>query len=453
MTTAEQRLARLEAIEEIRALDARYCRALDDGDWDTLVSLFTDDGEFVGLRHVRGPVGLRRFFAGLAREGLTSFWHHVSNLEVELDDDTVDGEPAAARVHSLLWQPCVRDGVPHVAAGRYDDRVVRLDGGWRYRRKRVSFDYFAPLADGWEKGVFSVEDAAATFRAGASEPEVEFVHAPIDLAHRIDGREGAPVLVLGPSLGTDLHLFDEQVDALADDFRIVRYDLPGHGASPAPAGPYTMAGLARDVVALLDRLAIDRAHYAGVSIGGAIGQQIVLDHPGRLETLTVIASAARFAEPSSWPARAQEVRAKGTAAMITSRAGVWFTHDFVRTRNEEAVRLLRMLGATDPEGYAGCCEAIGAFDVRRRLPEITVPTLVIAGGADPATPPEMAKIVAHGVADGRYVVIDGAAHLTNVEAPGRVTALVRSFASGLRGGTAPIPGGGEIRGGRRASHS
>ncbi|WP_231974570.1 alpha/beta fold hydrolase [Pseudonocardia sp. HH130630-07] len=179
--------------------------------------------------------------------------------------------------------------------------------------------------------------------------------------------------MLGPSLGTDLHLFDVQVDALGDEFRIVRYDLPGHGASPAPAGPYTMAGLARDVVALLDRLAIGRVHYVGVSIGGAIGQQIALDFPGRLTTLTVLASAARFAEPSSWPSHAQTVRARGTSSMVTSRPGVWLTHEFVDTHNEEAVCLLRMLGATDPEGYAGCCEAIGAFDVRRRLPDITVP--------------------------------------------------------------------------------
>ena len=242
------------------------------------------------------------------------------------------------------------------------------------------------------------------------------------LHHRVDGPDGAPVLVLGPSLGTDLHLFDAQVDALADRYRIVRYDLPGHGGSPVPDGPYTMAGMAGAVVALLDRLGVDRAHHAGVSIGGAIAQQLALDHPDRVRSLTAIASAARFADPESWPQRATTVRHNGTEAMVASRPGTWFVPAFAGT--DEAERLLAMLRATSAEGYAGCCEAISTFDVRHRLGELGVPVLAIAGAEDPATPPDMVRVIADGAPDGRFETVDDAAHLLNAEKPEQVTALL-----------------------------
>jgi uncharacterized protein (TIGR02246 family) len=161
MTDLERRIARLEDLEAIRDLDARYCRALDDGDWDTLVSLFTDDGEFVGLSRAHGHDELRRFFAELADAGLTAFWHHVTNLEITLEG------PDAARARSFLWQPCVQDGTPHIAAGRYTDALRRVDGTWRYTTKQVCFDYFVPLTDGWDHGRFTVASAAATY-AGRS---------------------------------------------------------------------------------------------------------------------------------------------------------------------------------------------------------------------------------------------------------------------------------------------
>ncbi|GEL17525.1 nuclear transport factor 2 family protein [Pseudonocardia asaccharolytica] len=151
----ERRLQRLEDLEAIRALDAQYCRVLDDGDWPALVALFTSDGEFIGLNHPRGRAELLAFFSGLADSGLTAFWHHVTNIEIELAGDT-------ATVRSFLWQPCVQDGEPQVAAGRYLDTVVRVDGRWRYRRKRIRFDYFTPLAAGWDRGRFSLDAARAT---------------------------------------------------------------------------------------------------------------------------------------------------------------------------------------------------------------------------------------------------------------------------------------------------
>ena len=153
-TDLEARLRRLEDAEAIRTLDAVYCRHLDDGNWPALVELFTPDGVFDGLRRVAGHADLLAFFGGLADGGLTAFWHHVSNLEVEVDGDT-------ATVRSLLWQPCVVAGVPHVAAGRYRDRLVRTGAGWRYAEKQVRFTYWAPLTEGWDHHRFGLEAAAA----------------------------------------------------------------------------------------------------------------------------------------------------------------------------------------------------------------------------------------------------------------------------------------------------
>lgn len=246
--------------------------------------------------------------------------------------------------------------------------------------------------------------------------------AGTDLYHRIDGPESAPVVVLGPSLGTDLHLFDEQVTALSRHYRIVRYDLPGHGNSPTPNGPYTMLALAEAVVALLDRLGIDRAHHVGVSIGGAIAQQLTVASPERVLSLTTIASAARFADPDSWHQRAATVRERGTEAMVASRPGVWFLHEFAVTA--AAKRLLTMLRGTTREGYAGCCEAIATFDLQDQLHTVDVPVLAIAGAQDPATTPDMVRLIADSVPRGRFKVVANCAHLLNVEKPLEVSALL-----------------------------
>ncbi|MDV3208695.1 MAG: nuclear transport factor 2 family protein [Rhodococcus ruber] len=150
--TLAERIARLEDLEAIRSLDARYCRHLDDGDWDALMDLFTDDGEFDGLSRPRGKAEVREFFAGLAAGGLTTFWHFITNMEIDLDRDR-------ATVRSFLWQPCVTDGAPAIAAGRYTDEVVKVDGRWRYRVKQVRFHFFGPLEQGWDENLFALETA------------------------------------------------------------------------------------------------------------------------------------------------------------------------------------------------------------------------------------------------------------------------------------------------------
>ncbi|NEK60012.1 3-oxoadipate enol-lactonase [Geodermatophilus sabuli] len=240
-----------------------------------------------------------------------------------------------------------------------------------------------------------------------------------------DGPADAPVLVLGPSLGTTTGLFDAQAAEFARTHRVIRYDLRGHGGSEVVPGSCTIADLAGDVVALLDRLGVDRFSYVGVSIGGAIGQQLALTVPDRLEKLAIIASAAQFADPPSWAARAQQVREQGTEPLVASRTGTWFTAAWAERDPSGAHRLLQMLRDTPTEGYAACCEAIGAFDVRARLGEISAPTLVIAGAEDPATPPDTVRVIADGIPGAHFMVVSGAAHLPNATDPETVNAMLR----------------------------
>ena len=250
---------------------------------------------------------------------------------------------------------------------------------------------------------------------------------PAVLHHVADGPADAPVLVLGPSLGTDLGLFDAQARALADRFRVIRYDLRGHGGSPVVPGPYGVADLADDVLRLLDSLGVDRFAYAGVSLGGAIGLQLAVTVPERVTHLVVMASAARFPDPPSWKARADRVRAEGTEFLVPSRVGAWVTPGFAESRPEETERLLAMLRGTPREGYAACCETLEAFDLRDRLSGITAATLVIAGGDDPATPPDTVREIADGIPDARFVVVPEASHLVSAEQPDAVTAEIRRF--------------------------
>lgn len=244
-----------------------------------------------------------------------------------------------------------------------------------------------------------------------------------------DGDKKAPVLVLGPSLGTELGMFDAQVRDLAEEFHLVRFDLPGHGGSPAVAAPDSVADLADDVLVLLDELGIGRFAYAGVSLGGAIGQQLALRTPERLTRLVVMASAARFPDPPSWKQRADRVRVEGTEFLVPSRAGAWVTPGFAQAHPAEFDRLLQMLRHTSWEGYATCCETLEDFDVRDRLAGITTPTLVIAGADDPATPVDTVRVIADSIPGARFVVIPHASHLVSAEQPSAVNSEIRRFLS------------------------
>jgi 3-oxoadipate enol-lactonase len=239
----------------------------------------------------------------------------------------------------------------------------------------------------------------------------------VKLAYRLDGQEERPVLVLSNSLGTTTELWDAQLPALERDFRVVRYDHPGHGRSPVPDGPLTVQALAAGVVELLDRLELERVSFCGLSLGGMVGMALALDAPERVDRLVLCCTAAYLGPAEGWHERAELVRAGRTAAVAERVLGRWFTDRFHPEHPDAVTRFREMLEATPAEGYAACCEAIARWDVRADLGAIRAPTLVIAGAEDVATPPEEASFLAESIPGAALAVLPGAAHLANVEQP------------------------------------
>lgn len=235
------------------------------------------------------------------------------------------------------------------------------------------------------------------------------------------GPPGAPVLVLGNSLGTSRMIWDRQAPALSEHFRLLRYELPGHGGAAAGPGPYTIGGLAAGVLALLDSYGIERAAYCGISLGGMIGMWLAANAPERIAALGLVCTSAYLPPAEGWLARAELVRASGPASISAQSAGRWFTAEFADREPAVVAAFIAELERVDPDGYAGCCHAIAQLDLRVDLASITAPTLVISGAQDPATPPEHGAAIAAGIPGARPVVIPGAAHLANVSSPHEVT--------------------------------
>jgi len=239
----------------------------------------------------------------------------------------------------------------------------------------------------------------------------------VRLAHRFDGPDGAPVLVLASSLGTTHAMWDSNVDALAQRFRVLRYDHPGHGATPVPDSSFSVAEMADDVAALLDDEGIERVAFCGLSLGGAVGQSFARRHPDRLERLVLCCTAAKFGEPAGWEERAQTVRKDGLAAIVGAVLERWFTDAQRESQQELVAQFREQFLATPAEGYARCCEALRDWDFRAELPEIEAPTLCIAGDRDPSTPPAELELLAHEIPNAELVVLPDAAHLANVAQP------------------------------------
>ncbi|MGP4115031.1 alpha/beta fold hydrolase, partial [Streptomyces sp. 4N509B] len=214
--------------------------------------------------------------------------------------------------------------------------------------------------------------------------------APLLLHHTAEGPACAPPLILGTSLGTSTALWDQLAPELSSAWRVVRWDLPGHGrSSPRLLAPgASVADLAGRVLDLADHLGLDRFSYAGVSLGGAVGLWLAARHPERVERLAVVSCAARFPDPAGWRERAALVRREGTAPVAASAAERWFTAGFTHPG------LLADLRAAEPAAYAACCDALATYDLREELPTIAAPTLVLVGRADPVTPPSHVRLLA-----------------------------------------------------------
>lgn len=246
----------------------------------------------------------------------------------------------------------------------------------------------------------------------------------VDVHAVVEGRPDAPAVLLIGSLGSTHEMWEPQVAALGDRFRVVRYDARGHGRSPVPPGPYSLDDLVDDAVALLDRLGIERASVVGLSLGGMTGLRLAAREPARVTRLVVLCSSAHLGPASAWTERAALVRSQGTAAVADAVAARWFTADLRAREPATVARLRAMVAGTPAEGYASCCEAIAQMDLRPELARVLAPTLTIAGADDPATPPGHLAAVAGGVADGRAVVLPQAAHLASWEQPTAVNAAV-----------------------------
>ena len=247
------------------------------------------------------------------------------------------------------------------------------------------------------------------------------------LHYRIDGdSEGKPWLTFCNSLGTDMHMWDAQIAGLSDDFRILRYDRRGHGASGTPTPPYSMADLGGDVIALWDTLRIERSHFCGLSIGGLTGQWLAIHAGSRLDRIAVCATAARIGTAESWTARIGEVRANGLDSLVAATAERWFTPAFRAARPDVANAILTGFAATSVEGYAGCCAALAGADLRDRLDQIANPLLAISGTDDPVCPPDQLQAIADGVRDGRHISLRGR-HIVNLESAPQFNTVLRDF--------------------------
>jgi len=246
------------------------------------------------------------------------------------------------------------------------------------------------------------------------------------VSFQVEGEAGRPCLMFSNSLGTDLHMWDAQTAFLQREFRIIRYDTRGHGGSSSVAGPASLAQLGADVLALLDALDIERTHFCGLSMGGAIAQWLGIHAPQRLNKLVIANSAPRIGMPQGWLDRAAQVRTSGMDAVADGAAGRWFTPGYIEREPQRVATLVAGLRGGSAEGYAACCEALAAADLRGQLSGIAAPTLLIAGAHDPVTTVADAAAMLEQIPRATMVTLD-ASHISNIEAESAFNLALREF--------------------------
>lgn len=246
------------------------------------------------------------------------------------------------------------------------------------------------------------------------------------VAYRDVGPKSAPAVLLAHPLGLSQAVWDDVMAELADRFRLISWDLPGHGASSAATGPITAEDLAGEALALLDHLGITQAHVVGTSIGGVVGQALLVVAPERINAAVLTNTGALIGTPDAWAARAERVRREGLAAMAVELSGRWFAPAFVAAEPATLTGWQTQLARTDDESYARCCELLGAADFRGRLVGFTGRVALVAGDEDVSTPPASLDALAEECAHATVAVFDGVGHVSSVEAPERLSALMVS---------------------------
>lgn len=245
--------------------------------------------------------------------------------------------------------------------------------------------------------------------------------------YRLAGPEGAPVLVLVNSLGTDARIWDGVIARLAGQHRVLSYDKRGHGLSDAPLGEYGIEDHLDDLFGLLDHLGIARFAIGGVSIGGIIGEGAALRAPERVSAVMVCCSAPRMGDVAMWSARMDKVRSEGMASIADAVMERWFSPVFRTGRPDELAGWKNLFLRGDAEGYAATCATLRDTDLSEKIGAIKVPTLVVAGADDLAAPLALVRAGAEKIPGARLEVFEGVGHIPSIEAPERLAALMSNF--------------------------
>jgi 3-oxoadipate enol-lactonase len=251
----------------------------------------------------------------------------------------------------------------------------------------------------------------------------------IQMNYTLEGPADAPVVTMSHSLGTDLSMWDPQARVLARRYRVLRYDTRGHGGTDAPAGAYTLSQLADDARALLKALGVARTHWVGLSMGGMIGQTLALSSPELFRSLSLCDTSSRIPADMKhiWDERISTVDAKGMEPVVEGTIARWFTPKFIEAHKDVVDSVRAMIRRTPPKGYVGCCHAIKALDLTDRLKAITLPTLIIVGAQDMGTPLSASQAINQQIKGSELVVLDPAAHLSNLEQPEKFTSALEQF--------------------------
>ena len=253
----------------------------------------------------------------------------------------------------------------------------------------------------------------------------------LEAYYEIHGTEGKPWLVFSHSLACSSRMWQGQVAAFQDRYRVLVYDTRGHGQSAAPKGQYTLEGLADDVHGLFTQLKVEKPHFVGLSMGGMIGQTFALKYPGALASLTLADTTSRYPAEAAplWQDRIRTAEEKGMQALVQTTLERWFTAPFRASRKEDVESVAAQILKTPLAGYIGCCHAIPKISVTDRLKELQLPALVICGEQDPATPPAMAREIVQHLPGAKLALIPQAAHLANIEQPEAFNRALDGFLS------------------------